>query len=32
MANFIIADWETDYFFPPSMQDWLPEDLSMAIY
>lgn len=26
MANFINADRETDYLFPPSMQDWLPED------
>ncbi len=26
MGNFIIADRETDYLFPPSMQDWLPED------
>ena len=26
MANFIIADRETDYLFPPSMQGWLPED------
>jgi transposase len=26
MGNFISADRETDYLFPPSMQDWLPED------
>ena len=26
MGNFINADRETDYLFPPSMQDWLPED------
>ncbi len=26
MGNFITADRETDYLFPPSMQDWLPED------
>ena len=26
MSNFVIADRETDYLFPPSMQDWLPED------
>ncbi|MEZ5555624.1 IS1182 family transposase [Haliea sp.] len=26
MGNFVIADRETDYLFPPSMQDWLPED------
>ncbi|WP_131917737.1 IS1182 family transposase [Chromatocurvus halotolerans] len=26
MANFVNADRETDYLFPPSMQDWLPED------
>ncbi len=26
MGKFIIADRETDYLFPPSMQDWLPED------
>jgi len=25
-ADFINADRETDYLFPPSMQDWLPED------
>jgi len=26
MGNFINADRETDYLFPPSMQDWLPEN------
>jgi len=26
MANFINADRYTNYLFPPSMQDWLPED------
>ncbi|MFN2329581.1 MAG: IS5/IS1182 family transposase, partial [Chromatocurvus sp.] len=26
MDNFVIADRETDYLFPPSMQDWPPED------
>jgi len=26
MGNFINADRDTDYLFPPSMQDWLPED------
>jgi transposase len=26
MGNFIRADRETDFLFPPSMQDWLPED------
>jgi len=26
MGNFITADRDTDYLFPPSMQDWLPED------
>lgn len=26
MANFINTDRNTDYLFPPSMQDWLPED------
>ncbi|MEX0828087.1 MAG: IS1182 family transposase [Haliea sp.] len=26
MGNFVNADRETDYLFPPSMQDWLPED------
>lgn len=25
MANFITVDRDTDYLFPPSMQDWLPE-------
>lgn len=26
MGNFINTDRDTDYLFPPSMQDWLPED------
>ena len=26
MGNFLNADRDTDYLFPPSMQDWLPED------
>lgn len=26
MGNFINTDRNTDYLFPPSMQDWLPED------
>lgn len=26
MANFVKADRDTDYLFPPSMQDWLPQD------
>jgi transposase len=26
MGNFINSDRDTDYLFPPSMQDWLPED------
>ena len=26
MGNFISAERETDYLFPPLMQDWLPED------
>jgi hypothetical protein len=26
MGNFINADQDTDYLFPPPMQDWLPED------
>ena len=26
MSNFINSDRDTDYLFPPSMQDWLPED------
>ena len=26
MVNFISADRETGYLFPPSLQDWLPED------
>ena len=26
MGHFIIADRETDYLLPPSIQDWLPED------
>lgn len=26
MANFVIVDRGTDYLFPPSVQDWLPED------
>ena len=26
MGNFINADRDTDYLFPPSMQDWLPEN------
>jgi hypothetical protein len=26
MGNFIMADRETDFLFPPSMQGWLPED------
>ncbi len=25
MANFVNVDRETDYLFPPSMSDWLPE-------
>lgn len=26
MSNFVTVDRETDYLFPPSMQDWLPEN------
>jgi transposase len=26
MGNFVAADRETDFLFPPSMQDWLPEN------
>ena len=26
MSRFIIADRESDYLFPPSMSDWLPEN------
>ncbi len=26
MANFVNVDRETDYLFPPSMSDWLPEN------
>jgi len=26
MGNFITVDRETNYLFPPSLQDWLPED------
>jgi transposase len=26
MSNFITADRHTQYLFPPSIQDWLPED------
>lgn len=26
MSRFITADRETDYLFPPSVSDWLPED------
>src|SRR3546814_4644235 len=26
MSNFIPVDRQTDYLFPPSVQDWLPEN------
>ena len=26
MSNFVTVDRKTDYLFPPSMSDWLPEN------
>ena len=26
MGNFVTIDRETDYLFPPSISDWLPEN------
>ena len=26
MSNFVPVDRHTDYLFPPSVEDWLPED------
>ena len=26
MGHFVLADRNTDFLLPPSIQDWLPED------